>query len=102
MHRVNGDKWNVWGSTSLHPGEVLRRNFWFCLLDEPSAMVQRHRIGVENILFETDFPHTDTSWPNSQDLLHQHVAGLPADEVARISWQNAAEVFRHPAPPPIT
>ena len=101
MHRVNGDKWDVWGGTSLHPGEVLRRNFWFCLLDEPSAMVQRHRIGVENILFETDFPHTDTSWPNSQDLLHQHLAGLPADEIARISWQNAAEVFRHPAPPPI-
>jgi predicted TIM-barrel fold metal-dependent hydrolase len=92
-YRKQGDRDSLWVGTDLSPGEVLLRDFWFCLLDEPSAIIQRHRIGVDNILFETDFPHADTSWPDTQELLHLHMDGLPADEVRKISWQNAADLF---------
>jgi len=97
-YRKNGDKRGIWVDTALHPAELLQRNFFFCLLDEPSAMVQRHRIGIDNIVFETDFPHTDASWPDTQELLHRHLTGLPEDEARKISWQNAAALFRHPIP----
>jgi len=97
-YRKNGDKRGIWVDTALHPTELLQRNFFFCLLDEPSAMVQRHRIGIDNIVFETDFPHTDASWPDTQELLHRHLTGLPEDEARKISWQNAAALFRHPIP----
>lgn len=87
-----------WARNEISRADVLLRNFWFCLLDEPSALVLRHRIGVENIMFETDYPHADTSWPRSQALLDGHVGKLPADEIRRISWQNAAELFRLDVP----
>ncbi|HMS80913.1 MAG TPA: hypothetical protein PKC20_15560, partial [Burkholderiaceae bacterium] len=32
------------------PADVLRRNFWFCTLDDPSTIDTRYRIGVENIM----------------------------------------------------
>jgi predicted TIM-barrel fold metal-dependent hydrolase len=96
--RKQGDLRGLWTASDLKPDELLLRNFWFCLVDEPLAMVQRHHIGIENILFETDFPHADSPWPDSQALLHEHLADLPDDDARRISWQNASELFRHPVP----
>jgi predicted TIM-barrel fold metal-dependent hydrolase len=88
----------MWAQHDISRADTLLRNFWFCLLDEPSAMVHVDRIGVRNILFETDYPHADTSWPNSQALLDRHVSQLNDDAIARISWQNAAELFRLEVP----
>jgi hypothetical protein len=49
-------------------------------------------------MVESDYPHLDTTWPDTQALVHRHLAHLPADEVARITWANASELFRHPVP----
>jgi predicted TIM-barrel fold metal-dependent hydrolase len=80
------------------PADVLKRNFWFCTLDDPSTIVTRHRIGVENILFETDYPHGDGTWPDTQDLVEEVYGHLPDDELRMILCENAATLFRHPLP----
>jgi Tat protein secretion system quality control protein TatD with DNase activity len=56
-------------------------------------------IGVDNILVETDYPHADSTWPDTQPLLRRHLAGVPAAEVAKMCWQNATKLFRLPTPP---
>ena len=83
----------------MRPAEVLRRNFWFCTIDDPSTISTREVIGVENIMFETDYPHGDGTWPDSQAVFRQFYGDLPADEIAMISHENAAALFRHPLPP---
>jgi predicted TIM-barrel fold metal-dependent hydrolase len=80
------------------PADVLLRNFWFCTLDDPSTIVTRSRIGVENIMFETDYPHGDGTWPDTQDLVEEVYGHLPTDELRAILCENAARVFRHPLP----
>jgi predicted TIM-barrel fold metal-dependent hydrolase len=85
--------------TGLRPSEVLRRNFWWCTIDDPSTLCTRDTIGVENIMFETDYPHGDGTWPDSQDVFGRFYGDLPTDEVAMISHENAAAVYRHPLPP---
>jgi len=80
------------------PADVLLRNFWFCTLDDPSTIVTRSRIGVENILFETDYPHGDGTWPDTQDLVEEVYGHLPSDELRAILCENAAKLFRHPLP----
>jgi predicted TIM-barrel fold metal-dependent hydrolase len=85
--------------SDLRPAEVLLRNFWFCTIDDPSTLVTRHTIGVENIMFETDYPHGDGTWPDSQAVFGRYYGDLPADEIAMISHENAAQLFRHPLPP---
>ena len=55
----------------MRPADVFRRNFWFCTLNDPSAMSQRHRIGLDKITYEVDYPHADTGWPDSQQRLHR-------------------------------
>jgi predicted TIM-barrel fold metal-dependent hydrolase len=83
---------------AVRPADAFRRNFWFCTLNDPSAMAQRHRIGLDRITFEVDYPHADTSWPDTQDRVHSLLAGLPSEEADMIAWRNAADLFRHPVP----
>jgi hypothetical protein len=85
---------------SVRPAEVLHRNFWFCTIDDPSTISTRHTVGVDHIMFETDYPHGDGTWPDSQAVFERFYGDLPADEIAMISHENAASLFRHPLPPP--
>jgi predicted TIM-barrel fold metal-dependent hydrolase len=84
----------------LRPAEVLARNFWFCTIDDPSTLVTRETVGIDHIMFETDYPHGDGTWPDSQAVFASVFGHLPPDEVAKISHENAAALFRHPLPPP--
>ena len=79
--------------------EVFRRNFWFCALDDPTGFLARDVIGVDNILVESDYPHSDSTWPTTQALLRKHLANVPRDEQRKMCWENAVKLFRHPAPP---
>jgi predicted TIM-barrel fold metal-dependent hydrolase len=93
------DMYGTWTKDiELTPAEVLKRNFWFCAVEDPSSFVQRDRIGVENILLESDYPHCDSTWPDTQDTIHQEIGDLPAADIRRITWQNAAELYRHEVP----
>ena len=83
----------------LTPAEAVQRNFWFCTIDDPSTLAARDRIGVDHIMVEVDYPHADSTWPDTQGLLATRFAGLPAADVDRMTHGNAARLFRHPLPP---
>jgi predicted TIM-barrel fold metal-dependent hydrolase len=82
----------------LRPAEVLQRNFWFCTIDDPSTIDTRHRIGIEHIMLETDYPHGDGTWPDTQDVVAQAWGHLPDDELRLLCHENAARLYRHPLP----
>jgi predicted TIM-barrel fold metal-dependent hydrolase len=83
----------------ITPRELLLRNFRFCMLDDPTTLRHlRHEIGVDRILLETDYPHSDSSWPDSQAKWRRQFEGIPANEVERMAWRNASALFRHPVP----
>lgn len=83
------------------PADVLRRSFWFCTIDDPSTIDTRHAIGVENIMVEVDYPHGDSTWPDTQAVIEQAWGHLPAAERRAICCENAAALFRHPLPPEV-
>ncbi|MFI1379588.1 amidohydrolase family protein [Embleya sp. NPDC020886] len=80
------------------PADVLRRNFWFCTLDDPSTIALRHVIGVDHIMLETDYPHGDGTWPHTQDVIARHWGDIPAHELRMMCSENAAKLYRHPLP----
>jgi predicted TIM-barrel fold metal-dependent hydrolase len=90
----------TWRDVAEPPSDVLRRNFWFCALDDDAGMLVRDRIGVEHILVESDYPHADSSWPDTQAMLRRQLEGqgIGDGDARRITWQNASELFRHPVP----
>jgi predicted TIM-barrel fold metal-dependent hydrolase len=82
----------------MRPADVLRRNFWFCTLDDPSTIDTRHAIGVENIMAEVDYPHGDGTWPDTQRVIEECWGHIPFDEVRAMCCENAAALYRHPLP----
>ena len=100
-HALRGGM-ETWPGVDITPADVLRRNFYFCVLDDPSTMPSAHRIGVDHIMLETDYPHSDGTWPDSQALIHRRFTELgdvlSLDDIRKITHRNAARVFRHPLP----
>jgi predicted TIM-barrel fold metal-dependent hydrolase len=86
----------------LTPAEVLHRNFWFCTIDDPSTLSTLPTVGVDHVMFETDYPHGDGTWPDSQQVFHDVFGALPPDWIAKIGHENAANLFRQTLPAPGT
>jgi predicted TIM-barrel fold metal-dependent hydrolase len=80
------------------PADVLKRNFWFCTIDDPSTISTRYRIGVENIMVEVDYPHGDGTWPDTQLVIEKYWGDFPAAELRMMCSENAATLYRHPLP----
>lgn len=90
--------YGTWEGIELTPREVMQRNFWFCAIDDPSALEQRHLIGIDHVMLETDYPHQDGTWPDTHDLLHAQIGHFPDADIRKLTWENAARLFRHPVP----
>ena len=73
----------------------MRARIWFGVIDLTSSLVLRDEIGVDRIVIESDYPHADSTWPDTAHRAEEALAaaGLPADEVERICWRNAADLF---------
>jgi len=87
------------GFEGLRPADVLRRNFWFCTIDDPSTIATRYAIGLDNIMLEVDYPHGDGTWPNTQAVVEKYWGDLPDEELRQLTHENAAALYRHPLPP---
>jgi predicted TIM-barrel fold metal-dependent hydrolase len=90
--------YGTWDGIKETPAEVLKRNFYFCAVEDPTAFALRERIGVDHILLEEDYPHSDSLWPRTQSVIKQAIGDLPAADVRRITWENASTIYRHPVP----
>ena len=89
-------EWDNDWSADVTPAEVLQRNFYFASLDDHSTMSTRHRIGIDKIMLEVDYPHADSTWPECQRLVFENIGDLPDDEIELITHGNAEKLFRFP------
>ena len=95
-HEMYGT-WKALGET-LTPAEVFKRNFWFCAVEDQSSFIQHERIGEDNILLEADYPHCDSTWPHTQQTIHEQISGLPDAIIRKVTWENAARLYQHLVP----
>jgi predicted TIM-barrel fold metal-dependent hydrolase len=84
--------------SGLLPAEVLARNFWFCTIDDPSTIDTRHRIGIDHIMVEVDYPHGDSTWPDTQEVILRCWGHLPDEDLRKLTHENAARLYRWPLP----
>ena len=77
------------------PSEVFRDHILACYITDPSGLLLRDRIGIDIIAWECDYPHTDTTWPESPEFAWNELqeAGCTEEEIHAITWQNACRFF---------
>jgi predicted TIM-barrel fold metal-dependent hydrolase len=86
----------------IPPSVIFRDHIYGCILDDPVGIRNIDLIGVDNVLLETDFPHSDGSWPHSLELAHKQLAPLGEDGMYKVMQGNARRVFQFtPAEPPV-
>jgi predicted TIM-barrel fold metal-dependent hydrolase len=97
-HSASGTESATWTS-DLRPSEVLGRNFWFCTIDDPSMTPLLDRIGLDHVMLECDYPHADSTWPDTQAILASSFGQLDEAVLRKVAGGNAAALFDHPLPP---
>ena len=75
------------------PSEYLRDNCWFTFQKDPVAVETRHRVGLGQLMWASDYPHSDSTWPHSRKVIERDFAGVPDDELAAIVGGNAAALY---------
>jgi predicted TIM-barrel fold metal-dependent hydrolase len=75
------------------PSQVAKDRFTFCFISDAAGLETRHLIGVDNITWECDYPHSDSTWPHSPETLMKQLAGVPDDEINKVTYENAMGVF---------
>jgi len=55
---------------------------------------ERHHAGLRSIMWSTDYPHSDSTWPRSREALAEHCRDVPPDEQMLIAGGNAARLYR--------
>jgi len=90
--------YGTWEGIDLTPREVMERNFWFCALEEVAAFDVLDEATAARITIETDYPHLDGTWPESQEILWRQIGTLPRERAEKVAWRNAASLFRHEVP----
>jgi len=83
--------------------EDYRNHFYGCFIDDQTGLHMLDVIGEDNVMIETDYPHSDTTWPHSIKLAHERLAGLDPEVQYKILRGNAERLYRFtPAAPPVT
>ena len=73
---------------------MFREHILTCFIDDPVGVKLRHEVGLDTILWECDYPHSDSTWPRAPERLMEYLEGVPDAEIAKITHVNAMREFR--------
>jgi predicted TIM-barrel fold metal-dependent hydrolase len=81
------------------PSQVFRERIVTCFIDDPSGVTMLDRVGVDTVCWEADYPHSDSTWPTSPEMLGKSLeaagpTGPSPEVIAKITHQNAMRHFR--------
>ena len=76
------------------PSEYVKQHIYWGFFDDPVGMKLRHEIGLDRILWGGDFPHVESDWPHSGELLGRLLRDVPDDERSQIVAGNAIRFLR--------
>ena len=79
---------------TLHLSEMFRRHIFGCFIDDIHGLHNLDEIGEDNVMIETDYPHSDTTWPDSIGLVQKRLAHLPPGVQHKILRGNAERLYR--------
>jgi predicted TIM-barrel fold metal-dependent hydrolase len=87
-------KHQFWTGTKIDvtPSDLFRQSIYVNFISDRAGVEQRHWM-LDNIMLGTDYPHTDSSWPNTQMVIKEQMGDIEDEERAKICWKNAARLF---------
>jgi len=78
----------------MRPSDFFHRNVCLGFQEDAIGIRLRDTIGVDNMMWGSDYPHSESTFPQSRKILAEILAGVPEDEQAKIVGGNAARLYR--------
>jgi predicted TIM-barrel fold metal-dependent hydrolase len=75
------------------PSTYYYQSVYGCFINDPHGLASLDEVGVDNVTCETDYPHSDSSWPDTKVIVSKLVAGLSADVVRKVVRGNAIKAL---------
>src|SRR6476619_7252248 len=75
------------------PSEYSKESIYGCFFDDPHGLKSLESVGVDNITFETDYPHSDSTWPHSLKVAMDIMEGLDDETTVKIVRTNAIRML---------
>ena len=86
-----------WSNSQMHcpepPSTYYRRQVHSCFFKDSVGIDLLERVGVDNVLFETDYPHQDGTWPESRRCAADQFGHLPQGDIDKIARNNAIDLL---------
>ena len=88
--------WNERGTrtgASMDPVQIFRDHVFVCMVADHFGLQVIEDIGVDNVLWESDFPHDEGAWPNDRALLEEAMRDIPDAVAVKVAEENARKLF---------
>jgi predicted TIM-barrel fold metal-dependent hydrolase len=73
------------------PSEYIKEHAYWGFFDDPIGIKLRHDVGIDRVIWGSDFPHVVTRWPDSRDTLDRQMASVPDEERRKMEAENLLE-----------
>ncbi|MDO9460409.1 MAG: amidohydrolase family protein [Alphaproteobacteria bacterium] len=78
------------------PSDCFKDHIYLTFQDDWVAFKMKHMVNIERLMWANDFPHSDSTWPWSQDVLAEHTKGLTEEERNKICFDNVKALYNLP------
>ena len=75
------------------PSTYFKRQFWATFEDDRAGILTRELVGVDRLMWGSDYPHTEGTFPYSQEQIMRDFMGVPEAEVYQMVTGNAAQLY---------
>lgn len=79
---------------SIRPSELFQRQLWVDFWYESAGIEMRHQIGMDRIMWEADFPHSTSTYPDSWKFVEHTLKGVPTVEREQLLYKNAVGLYK--------
>ncbi len=90
---ARGPEWQRFSDPATVPSQFFRTNCFASFQEDAIGLRLRDLIGVETLMWGSDYPHTESTFPRSRHVLSEILRGVPADQAYRVVAGNAAELY---------
>jgi hypothetical protein len=77
------------------PSQVFSERIVTCFIDDAFGVESRAKLNVDNICWECDYPHSDSTWPQAPEMAMKYLDGVSDSEVNKITHENAIRLFHY-------
>jgi len=77
------------------PSQVFKERIITCFIDDAFGVENRRHLELDNVCWECDYPHSDSTWPNAPEIAMKYLSDVPDDEVNKITHANAMRLFHY-------